>query len=138
MIGLVIFMVISAVLLICSLAGVFQAGRREAAYWCARRTGVELQAEVVDNRASPSNRSKGTYYLTPVIRYHLAERSYEAAVVNASSIPRDRGDFMTVVVSPDSPYEPYDRYQGMGAAARGSLLFFVLAIGLVLLTLAEL
>ena len=33
---------------------------------------------------------------------------------------------MTLVVDPARPYEPYDRYQGMGAASRGWVLAFLM------------
>jgi hypothetical protein len=138
MMRLMAFLVLSALLLAISLAGVVRAGRREFGYCRARRTGVELQAEVVDNQANPSPRQRGAYDLVPVVRYHLGGRSYEACVVNASGLPGDRGSFMTVLVHPGTPYEPYDRYQGMGAAARASLMLFVLAVGLLLLALAVL
>lgn len=132
------FLVFASALVLCSLGGLVAATRRELGYWRARRGGAELQAEVVDNRATPSNRARGAYYLTPVVRYHLDGRSYEAAVVNAPSAPRNRGDFMTVIVSPGNPYEPYDRYQWMGPGARAGLVCFVLATALLLVAVAEL
>jgi hypothetical protein len=138
MMRVMVFLVLSAIVLAISLFGVAQAGRREIGYWRARRTGVELQAEVVDNEATPSSRQRGAYNLVPIVRYHLGERPYQASVVNASGVPGDRGSFMTILVRPDSPYEPYDRYQGMGAAARGSILLFVFAVGLLFLALAVL
>lgn len=132
------FVVFASVLVFCSLVGLTGAARREIGYWRARRGGVELQAEVVDNRATPAGRTRAGYYLIPVVRYRLGDRSYEAAIVNASTVPRDRGDSMTVVVSPDDPYEPYDRYQGMGPAGRGWVICFVMAVALLLLAVAEL
>ncbi|WP_290118992.1 DUF3592 domain-containing protein [Actinomadura sp. DC4] len=129
---------IAVTLMAFALVGVARAGRREFAYLRARRTGAELQAQVVDTLASPSRRAAGTYDVTPIVRYHLGERTYEATIVNASSVPQERGDSMTVVVSEDSPYEPYDRYQGMGAKARGSFALFALAVVVLLMALAAL
>jgi hypothetical protein len=68
---------------------------------------------------------------------HLRAR-HGGVELQASSVPRNRGDSMTVVVSPDSPYEPYDRYQGMGTGARNLILLFGLAVVVLLLALARL
>jgi Protein of unknown function (DUF3592) len=137
MIELMVLLVFALALLACSVIGVVRAGRREVGYLRARRGGVELQATVTDSQATPSGRS-GAYNLAPTVRYRLGERSYEATVVNAASVPRNRGDAMTVVVSPDSPYEPYDRYQGMGTQARNLILLFGLAVVVLLIALARL
>jgi hypothetical protein len=131
------FLVFALALLAFSLIGLVRAGRREVGYLRARRGGMELQAVVMDSQATPSGR-RGAYFLAPRVRYRLDERFYEATVVNASSVPRDRGDSMTVVISPDSPYEPYDRYQGMGTEARNLILLFGLAIVVLLIALAGL
>jgi hypothetical protein len=137
MIVVMVFLVFALALPAISLIGLVRAGRREVGYLRARRGGVELQAVVTDGQATPSGRS-GAYYLAPTVRYRLGERSYEATVVNAAGVPRNRGDGMTVVVSPDSPYEPHDRYQGMGTVARNLILLFGLAVVVLLIALARL
>ncbi|GAB2827046.1 hypothetical protein GCM10027176_34210 [Actinoallomurus bryophytorum] len=38
----------------------------------------------------------------------------------------------------DSPYEPYDRFQGMGTQARNLILLFGLAVVVLLIALARL
>jgi hypothetical protein len=50
-----VFLLFASVLVLCSLAGLVAATRREVGYWRARRRGTELQAEVVDNRATPGD-----------------------------------------------------------------------------------
>jgi hypothetical protein len=137
MITTMVLLVFALALLAFSLVGLVRAVRREVGFLRARRGGVELQATVTDGQASPSGK-RGAYDLAPVVRYRLGERSYEATVVNASSVPRNRGDAMTVVVSPDSPYEPYDRYQGMGTEARNLILLFLLTVVVLLIALARL
>jgi hypothetical protein len=123
------FVLFSAVLCGIGAVGTVRAVLREADFLRARRTGVELQAEVIDNDAKPTTDS-GQYYLTPVVRYSIQGRTYEAELVNASGLPGSRGSFMTIVVNPARPYEPYDRYQGMGATSRGWVLMFLIGTAL--------
>ena len=137
MIAFMIFLVFALGLLAVGLVGLVRAGRREVGYLRARRGGVELQAVVTYTQARSTGR-RGAYFLIPTVRYRLDEHSYEATVVNASSVPRNRGDSMTVVVSPDSPYEPYDRYQGMGAEARNLILLFGLSVVVLIIALVRL
>ena len=120
-----LFVLLSAAVCLAGAIGTVKAASREAGFLRARRTGVQLQAEIVDNDTQPTLNA-GQYYVTPVVRYHLDGRSYEAAVVNASGTPGTRGSAMTLVVDPARPYEPYDRYQGMGAASRGWVLAFLM------------
>jgi hypothetical protein len=129
-------LVFSAVFLVVATTGAVRAGLREAGFLRARRSGVELQADVLDNDTSPSGK-RGAYFLTPVVRYRLDGRAYTGTVVNASGTPGDRGSAMTIVVSPDRPYEPYDRYGGMGAVARGWLLLFALSLALLVMAIVE-
>ena len=131
------FLIFAAVILVVGTVGAVRAVLQELRFRRARRGGVELQAEVLDNDATPSA-NRGAYFLTPVVRYHLEGRSYTAAVANASGSAGTRGSGMTIVVSPDHPYEPYDRYGGMGAMARGSLLLFALALVVITVALVRL
>jgi hypothetical protein len=139
--GSLVFLVfLAAVLLALYLKGFNRAGRRMVGYWRARGTGVELQAEVIDNVANLAPGWFSGYYLAPVVRYYLDKRSYDAVIVNPSGIRRDPGSFMTIVVTPNSPDEPYDRYQGMGirdGAALGNLLVLVGVLVLAILALAR-
>jgi hypothetical protein len=131
------FVLCSAALCVLGAIGTVRAAFREAGFLRARRAGVELRAEVVDNDAQPAM-SAGQYYLTPVVRYAIEGRTYEAGLVNASGLPGSRGSSMTIVVDPARPYEPYDRYQGMGATARGWVLMFLIGIALLAWALAAL
>lgn len=136
-ISVMVYLVL-AVLLACFLKGSVKTCRRMVGYWRARRTGVEMQAEVVDNLWNPPvGWQKSADGLAQVVRYHLNERSYDAVIVNASGIRKDLGSFMTIVVSPNSPYEPYDRYQRVGAREQGNLLGLVVIVGLLVLALAR-
>lgn len=132
-----LFVLLSAALCLAGAVGTARAAVREAGFLRARRTGVQLQAEVVDNDTRPTVNA-GQYYVTPVVRYHLEGRSYQAALVNASGLPGARGTAMTVVVDPARPYEPYDRYQGMGAASRGWVLGFLMGTASLVWALAVL
>ena len=133
-----VFMVFSAVMLVIGVVAAVGSGRKELAFQRAKRQGVELQAEVMDNAPSPSG-NKGAYYLTPVVRYRLEGHTYTAELANASATPGiARGSGVTIVVHPDHPYEPFDRFGGMGAMARGSLLFLPLSLVLVAMAAARL
>lgn len=91
-----------------------------------RPTALELQAEIVDNRATGSGKP-GAYFLTPVVRYHIDGKRYEAGIANASfGRPAEIGSSMTVLVSPDNPYSPLDPYGGLGATLRGAVVTAVL------------
>lgn len=131
------FLVFACVLLAVSTVGAVRAAVREAGFLRARRGGVELQAEVLDIDAKRAPNS-GSYFLTPVVRYHLDGHRYEAELVNSSGASGSRGSAMTIVVSPDHPYEPYDRYGGMGGAARGWLMLFALALAVLAMALVAL
>lgn len=91
--------------------------------------GESNRAPRYGNDATPTRRS-GTYCLTPVVRHHLNGRWYEAALVNPSGQTGAPGGSMVIVAHPGRPYEPYDRYQGMGLAARSAVL--TLPVGVVL------
>ncbi|WP_225835058.1 hypothetical protein [Streptomyces sp. NK08204] len=92
-----------------------------------RPTALELSAEVIDNRATESGKP-GAYLLTPVVRYHIDGKRYEAEIANASfGRPADLGSSMTVLVSLDSPYSPMDPYGGLGATLRGAIFTAVLS-----------
>lgn len=129
------FLVGACVTLGLAVIGAIAAVTRDIGYWRARRQGVQLSAEVRSNDATSTGRT-GTYYLTPVVRYHLNGRWYEAKLVNPSGQPADPGGSMVVVVHPEHPYEPYDRYQGMGTAARNAMLALPVGILLVIWALA--
>jgi hypothetical protein len=111
--------------------------RLDVHYWKARRFGVELQAEVVDNRAGASGQ-RGTYRLTPVVRYHLEGRSYEADILNPSGAPGEKGTSMTILVNAERPYEPYDRYRDVGSAVLGVLAVLALNVALLILAISRL
>jgi hypothetical protein len=84
-----------------------------------RREGVELQAEVVDYEKRSGSRS-GEFYLKPVVKYYLNDRTYQATLTNPPvGNPLDLGSFTTVVVSPKTPYEPYNPY----ASPTSTILF---------------
>ncbi|MFI0723714.1 DUF3592 domain-containing protein [Streptomyces sp. NPDC021224] len=91
----------------------------------ARRSGLELQADVVGNDSGPTANA-GRYSLTPVVRYHVEGRAIVSSLVNASGRPAPTGGAMTVVVDPARPYEPYDRYRLLGAVDGGSVLLLLL------------
>lgn len=130
-----LLLVLTAFVVVTAIVSAGKAALTERAFLKARYRGVQLQADIVDNDTSPSGR-RGAYYLTPVVRYHLEGRAYTAAIGNASSAARSRGSSMTVVVDPEHPYLPFDRFGGMGSAARGSLLVVPLAVVLVVLAIA--
>ena len=119
--------VFSIVLLAAATVGAVRAGLREADFLRARRHGVELQAEVLDNDASPTG-NMNQYLLTPVVRYHLDGRAFVGSVLNASGVPGERGASMTIVVRREDPSVPYDRYGGLGVQARGRLAVFAVAV----------
>lgn len=121
--------VFSTVLLAGATVGAVRAAVGEIGFIRARREGVELRAEVLDDDVSPTGNRK-QFLLTPVVRYHLDGHAYVSSVLNASGAPGRRGSFMTVVVRPDRPHESYDRYGGLGAQARGRLALFALAVAL--------
>jgi hypothetical protein len=126
---------LAAVLLAFSRKRFVKTGRRMVGYRRARRTGVELQAEVVDNVANPRVGFDRGYALSPVVCYYLDGRSYEAVIVNASGFRTELGSFMTIVVNPDSPDKPYDRYQGMGDRESASVAALILIVGLLVVAI---
>lgn len=119
--------VFSIVMLAGSTVGAVRAGLREADFLRARRSGVELQAEIVDNDATPTG-NRNQYFLAPVVRYHLDGHAFVGSVLNASGVPGERGGFMTIVVRREEPSVPYDRYGGLGVQARGWLAVFGVAV----------
>ncbi|WP_433894367.1 hypothetical protein [Streptomyces sp. CA-111067] len=131
------FLVGACLALVVGTVGAVRSAARELAFRRARRQGVELQADVVDNEPTSSG-NRGSYNLAPVVRYHLDGRRYTSTVVNASGAPGGVGGSMTIVVHPDHPYAPYDRYAGMGAMARGWLALFALSLVLIAVALASL
>lgn len=99
----------------------------EAAFLRVRRRGVRLQADVVDNYTSPTG-NRNSYFLTPVVQYRLDGRSYKAELCNPGGGRGSVGSSMTVMVHPDHPYAPFDRYGGMGTRSRNLLLLFALTV----------
>lgn len=85
-----LYVLLSAALCLAGAVGTARAAVREAGFLRARRSGVHVQAEVVDNDTAPTMNA-GQYYVTPVVRYHIDGRRYEAALVNASGLPGTRG-----------------------------------------------
>ncbi|WP_316741466.1 hypothetical protein [Streptomyces sp. MK7] len=101
--------------------------RRNVTLRQIRPTALEVSAEVVGDRATRSGKP-GAYFLTPVVRYHIDGKRYEAEIANATyRRPADVGSFTTVLVSPDFPYSPMDPYGGLGATLRGALVTAVLS-----------
>ncbi|MFF3071244.1 hypothetical protein ACFVSN_01340 [Kitasatospora sp. NPDC057904] len=95
-----------------------------------RGEGVRLQAEVVDYDKRVGDRAD-EFYLRPIVRYYLNDRTYQATVGNASgSNPLPLGSFTTVVVSPKTPYAPYDPYQGIGGAVVFAFVALAAAVGM--------
>jgi hypothetical protein len=121
------FMVLSTAVLIAGIVAAVKAAMDEAAFIRVRRRGVQLQADVVDNDASSAN-NQNSYYLTPVVRYRLNGRAYQAALCNANGGAGRVGGGMTVLVDPVHPYAPYDRYGGIGTRSRNLLLLFALGV----------
>ena len=96
-----------------------------------RSAALELSAEVIGNSAARSGKP-GAYFLTPVVRYYIDGKRYEAEIANATfGRPTDVGSSMTILVSPDSPYSPMDPYGGLGATLRGAIITAVLSTLLV-------
>jgi hypothetical protein len=131
------FLVSACVLLLIGAVGAAKSGARELAFRRARRQGVELQADIVDREPTSSGRH-GSSILAPVVRYRLEGHRHTATVVNASGAPVGLGGSMTIVVHPDHPYAPYDRYAGMGMTARVWLAYFALSVVVVAIALASL
>ncbi|WP_328473308.1 DUF3592 domain-containing protein [Streptomyces sp. NBC_00448] len=121
------FTVLASAGLVVGIGAAVKAVKDEAAFLRVRRRGIEVQADVVDNDASPVG-NRNTYFLTPVVRYRLNGRSYTAALCNPNGAPGGVGGGMTVLVHPDHPYAPYDRYGGMGTQSRNLLLLFALTV----------
>ncbi|MEW1862035.1 hypothetical protein OG896_01065 [Streptomyces sp. NBC_00669] len=121
------FTVLATAGLVVGIGAAVKAVKDEAAFLRVRRRGVEIQADVVDNDASPVG-NRNTYFLTPVVRYRLNGRSYTAALCNPNGTPGGVGAGMTILVHPDHPYAPYDRYGGMGTQSRNLLLLFALTV----------
>lgn len=128
------FMVLSSALLVVGICGLGKAIADEAAFLRVRRSGVEISADVVGNDASPSP-NQNAYHLNPVVRYHVDGRAYEAAVCNPGSRGHV-GSGMTILVHPDHPYAPYDRYGGIGTRSRNLVLLFACTVALFVLMLA--
>lgn len=109
-----------------------------ADYRRVRSEGVRLQAEVVDYDKRPGDRAD-EFYLRPIVRYHLDDRTYQATVSNASgSNPLPLGSFTTIVVSPKTPYDPYDPYLGTSGYVWFALVALAAATGLLSWALARL
>jgi hypothetical protein len=122
------YVVLSWAILILALGSSVPLVGQERGYLRARRKGVELQADVVENAPHAAGQ-RNNYWLAPVVRYHLDGHKYLAEVSNASGRPGDTGGSMTVLVHPDEPGVPYDRYGGIGMIARNSLGLCLLAAG---------
>ncbi|MFE7859205.1 DUF3592 domain-containing protein [Streptomyces sp. NPDC057403] len=133
-----VWVLVTAGVLVASLVTVVRELRDHVTLRRIRPTARELQAEIVDHRATRSGRP-GAYFLTPVVRYVLDGRRYEAGIANASfGRPAEVGSAMTVLVSPDSPYSPMDPYGGLGATLRGALVTAVLSAALLVWGIATL
>lgn len=119
LLGVGLFMFVMAVRMVKS------ALEENADYRRVRRDGVQLQAEIVDYDRRPGQNA-GDVYLRPIVRYHLNDRRYECTVGNVGgSATPPMGTFITVVVSPKTPYDAYDPYVGTARVvwfALGSLL----------------
>ncbi|MEU8513455.1 DUF3592 domain-containing protein [Kitasatospora sp. NPDC048722] len=103
-----------------------------------RREGVRLQAEVVDYDKRTGDRAD-EFHLRPIVRYHLGDRAYQGTVSNASgSNPPPLGSFTTVVVSPKTPYVPYDPYLGIGGAVVFAFAALAAAVGMLSWAVARL
>ena len=121
-----VWSVVTAGLLVASLVTMVRELRQGVTLRQIRPTALEMQAEVVDNRAARSGRP-GAYFLTPVVRYSIDGKFYEAGIANASfGRPVEIGSSMTVLVSPESPYGPIDPYGGLGATLGGAIVTAVL------------
>ncbi|MCD9878404.1 DUF3592 domain-containing protein [Streptomyces guryensis] len=121
-----VWLLVTAGLLVASLVTMVRELRQGMTLRQIRPTALELSAEIVDNRATGSGKP-GAYFLTPVVRYYIDGRRYEAGIANASfGRPAEIGSSMTVLVSPDSPYSPMDPYGGLGATLRGAIVTAVL------------
>ncbi|MEW2158500.1 DUF3592 domain-containing protein [Streptomyces sp. NPDC007189] len=117
-----VWMLVTAGVLVTSLVTAARERRRNVTLRQIRRRALNLPAEVIGNSAAASGKP-GAYFLTPVVRYRIDGKRYEAEIVNASyGRPADAGSSMTVLVSPDSPYSPMDPHGGLGATLRGALV----------------
>ena len=121
-----VWLVVTAALLVASLVTMVRELRQGVTLRQIRPTALAMQAEVVDHRATRSGKP-GAYFLTPVVRYCIDGRRYEAGIANASfGRPAEIGSSMTVLVSPDFPYSPMDPYGGLGATLGGAIVTAVL------------
>ncbi|WP_031513339.1 DUF3592 domain-containing protein [Streptomyces sp. NRRL F-5123] len=130
-----IFVAVAAAAFLTGAFGTVRAALHGARCIRARRSGLELQADVVGNDSGPTANA-GRYTLTPVVRYHIEGRAIVSSLVNASGRPGPTGGAMTVVVDPARPYEPYDRYRLLGALDGGSIMLFLLGTALLVWSLA--
>ncbi|RPF31817.1 DUF3592 domain-containing protein [Streptomyces sp. TLI_185] len=131
-----VWLVVTAGLLVASLVTMVRELRQGLTLRQIRPAALEMQAEVVDNRATRSGRP-GAYFLTPVVRYYIHGKRYEAGIANASfGRPVEIGSSMTVLVSPESPYSPMDPYGGPGATLGGAIVTAVLSTLLLVWQLA--
>ncbi|MFI0942609.1 DUF3592 domain-containing protein [Streptomyces sp. NPDC021020] len=129
-----LFVVCACVAFLTGAFGTVRAALRGARCLRARRSGLELQADVVGNDSRPTANA-GRYSLTPVVRYRIDGRTIVSSLVNASGRPGTSGGAMTVVVDPARPYEPYDRYRFLGAADGGAVLLLLLGTALLVWSL---
>jgi hypothetical protein len=130
-----IFVIASAVALVACVSAMVREVRRRVPLRRVRRGGVQSTAEIVDVSTRGSSKP-GAYYMTPIVRYHLGGKVYEAEVVNAQMDRPQVGSSMTVVVSPEFPWTPMDPYGGLGATLRGAIVGAVLSVGMLALAIA--
>lgn len=122
-----VWLLVTAGVLVMSLVTIVRERTRNVTLRQIRPTALELSAEVIGSSASDSGKP-GAYLLTPVVRYFLDGRRYEAELANSDfGRPVEVGSSMTVLVSPHSPYTPLDPYGGLGARLRGALATAVLS-----------
>ncbi|UXY28158.1 DUF3592 domain-containing protein [Streptomyces sp. HUAS TT20] len=122
-----VWVLVTAGVLMASLVTMARELRQNVTLRQIRPTALELSGEVIDNSATSSGKP-GAYFLTPVVRYYIDGKRYEAEIVNATfGRPADVGSSMTVLVSPESPYSPMDPYGGLGATLRGAISTGVLS-----------
>lgn len=122
-----VWLLVTAGVLVASLVTMARELRQNVMLRQVRPTALELSAEVIGNRATRSGKP-GAYFLTPVVRYHIDGKRYEAEIANASfGRPAETGSSMTVLVSPGHPYSPMDPYGGLGATLRGAIVTAVLS-----------
>jgi hypothetical protein len=122
-----LYTVLSCAVFLLALGGAGRSVVREWGFLRARRKGIEVQADIVEN-ATHGTGQRNTYWLAPVVGYHLDGRRHIAEVSNASGQPGTVGSAMTVVVDPDKPGVVYDRYGGFGAVGRNWLALFALSV----------